>query len=505
MKKNKAILQIFLYLGILLLINLIAYKVSVRLDFTADKRYTLSKATREVLKNLDDVITITAHFTKELPPQLLKSRKDVEDMLVEYEKRSGGQIVFEFIDPNVSEETEQQAQQEGIGPLMVNVREKDQVKQMRAYMGAVLNMGEKKEVIPVIPPGAGLEYALTTAIKKLVIEDKPKIGFLQGNGEPPMNASAQLLEQLSILYDPEPYSIPDTAEIPLWYKTIVLIDPADTIPEEHFAKLDRYLSKGGSLYIAHNTLDANLNQQFLSSGPDIGVKEWLGKKGITLHNNYVIDASCGSVSVRQQQGPFVFNTAVEFPYFPMISNFAEHPVTEGLESVLLPFTANITHMVQDTAIQISALAYSSEYSGLAPVPAYIDINREWGQKDFKEPNQVVAIAAEGPLGGSGSGRMIVIANGKFAVNGEGQQRQQLNPDNVNLASNAIDWLSDDTGLINLRTKGVTNRPLEQIDETKKNLYKYGNVIVPILFILGVGLYRRHRNQQKKNKWIQGNF
>jgi len=120
--------------------------------------------------------------------------------------------------------------------------------------------------------------------------------------------------------------------------------------------------------------------------------------------------------------------------------------------------------------------------------------------------QVVAVALEGHLGGgSANARMVVIPNGPFAVNGEGQQQQSVNEDNINLASNAIDWISDDTGLINLRTKGVTNRPLEQLEDSTKTLYKYGNVIVPILFVLILGFFRKQRYNAKKQKWIQGNI
>ena len=230
MKKRNVITQLLIILAILLVVNLISNQLFVRLDFTSDKQYTLSKASKNILQNLEDVITITAYYSEDLPPQLIKSRKDFVDMLMEYENRSGGNILYEFVNPNKSEEDEQKAQQAGISPIMVNVRERDQVKQLRAYMGAVMQMGEKTEVIPVIQPGSGMEYALTTSIKKLSVIDRPKIAFMQGHGEPSPNASVQVLEQLSVLYDIEPLTITDTAEIPGYIKTIVMINPVDTFP-----------------------------------------------------------------------------------------------------------------------------------------------------------------------------------------------------------------------------------------------------------------------------------
>jgi len=505
MKRSKVISQLLIFIGIVIVVNMISENLFVRLDFTADKRYTLSDATKNILADLDDVVTVTAYFTKDLPPQLQKSRQDFEDLLIEYENRSNENVVYEFINPNESEAEEQQAQQKGISPVMVNVTEKDQVKQMRAYLGAVLQMGEKTEIIPMIQPGSGMEYSLTTAIKKISVVDKPKVAFLQGHGEPSPNASVQVLQQLSVLYDVEPYTITDTADIPTYYKTMAIVNPTDTFPQGDFAKLDKYLRTGGSIYLAYSNLQTDLQSQYLSSLPDIGIMGWLAEKGITMNNQYVIDANCGAVTVRQQSGMFIMNRQIEFPYFPILSKFSEHPVARGLEGVIMPFVSSISFLPKDSAVHIEPLAFSSENSGVVNTPVFIDIQKEWSQSDFNAPSQVVAIAAEGPLSGTANSKMVVIANGAFAVNGEGQQQQQVNQDNVNLASNAIDWLSDDTGLIELRTKGITSRPLEQIDDTKRNLYKYGNVALPILLMIGIALYRRQRFVRKRQSWIQGNY
>ena len=91
-----------------MVVNLISSKLFFRLDFTADKRYTLSEATKNTLKDLGDVITVTAYFSEDLPPQLLGTRKDFRDLLVEYEKRSDGNLVYEFINPNEDDESENQ-------------------------------------------------------------------------------------------------------------------------------------------------------------------------------------------------------------------------------------------------------------------------------------------------------------------------------------------------------------------------------------------------------------
>ena len=109
MTKQAIIVKLAIFFAILIVANLISSKLFFRLDFTADKRYTLSEATKSTLNSLDDVITVTAYFSEDLPPQLLGTRKDFRDLLEEYAKRSNGNLVYEFINPNQNDESETQA------------------------------------------------------------------------------------------------------------------------------------------------------------------------------------------------------------------------------------------------------------------------------------------------------------------------------------------------------------------------------------------------------------
>jgi ABC-type uncharacterized transport system involved in gliding motility auxiliary subunit len=107
--------------------------------------------------------------------------------------------------------------------------------------------------------------------------------------------------------------------------------------------------------------------------------------------------------------------------------------------------------------------------------------------------------------GADNTRIVVISNSSFMINGSGQQQREQNADNINFASNAIDWLSDDTGLVDLRTKGITNRPLEIVEDATREIIKWGNVTAPILIILIYAFLRRQRYFKKKQNWLQGNY
>lgn len=500
MNQRKIMIQLGVVLAIMVIANLISNELYFRLDFTEDNRYTFSEATEEVVEDLEDVVTIKAYFSEDLPAQLMKNKQDFLDQLVEYETLSGGNVVFEFVNPNESEETEQEAQQSGIRPIMINVTERDQAQQMRAYMGAVLKMDDRTEIIPLIQPGAAMEYALTTAIKKISIADKPKIGLIQGHGEPSIQAIPQLMEQLSVLYDVESFPIKDTSVVPTYYRSLVWIYPKDTVDQHVFAMIDRYMEQGGGVFIAHSQVEGDLQQGLLSRSTDVGLKSWLEQKGVLLSDDFVVDAACASVSVQQRQGFFTINSQVDFPYFPMVSTFQEHAITQGLESVLLPFASSLTFSNVDPSWTQYPLAYTSENSGHVTPPTYVDIQKKWAQSDFPNGPQMVAAGLD-----NGSSKLVMVPNGTFCVNGEGQRPQQQNPDNINFASNAIDWIADDTGLIDLRTKGITSRPLAQVEDSTRLMIKYGNVFAPIVLILIYAFVRKQRNQRKRQRWMQGNY
>ncbi|MGF7138981.1 GldG family protein [Roseimarinus sediminis] len=502
MNKSKLLIYVLLTTGIVVLVNILSARYFIRADFTSDKRYTLSKASREIVRELDDPVTVTAYFTKDLPPAIVQVKNEFKDLLVEYANLSKGNVVYEFVSPNDDQELEQELAQKGIAPRILNVREKDQAVQKTVYLSAVVQYGEKEEVLPLILPGTAMEYDLSTAIKKLVLEDKPLIGFIQGHGEPELNEMVQALQSLQVLNNVEAVELADTVEL-AQYKTLALMAPSDSISEEELRMIDAYLDKGGNLFVAMNRVDGDLSTS-MGSEVNTGLESWLAQKGIVVENQFLIDNSSSNVTVVQQQGPFKFQTQVKFPYLPILTHFADHPVSKGLETVILRFASPV-NFTGDSAIMATPLAFTSSVSGKVRPPLYFDIQKQWSRNDFSESEIPVAYAFEGTFSEYAKNRMVVIGDGDFAINGSGQQAQQVNPDNVNLMVNAIDWLSDDTGLIELRTKGVTSRPLDQIEDGRKTFLKYLNFLLPVLLIILYGILRGQRNRSLRIKRMQDNY
>src|SRR5688572_13039021 len=364
--KSKLYTTPALIIGIIIVLNLLANEYHIRLDLTEDRQYTLSDATENILEELEEPVTVKAYFSKDLPPNIVKTRQDFQDLLIEYATRADGQLLYEFINPNEKESYEQEATKNGIQPVLINVREKDQMKQQKAFLGATVQLGEKKEVIPFIQPGAAMEYALSTALKKISIDNKPIVGFVQGHGEPPLAEMPQAVEQLSVLYQTLEISLTDSTTIPDNIKALALIRPTDSIPSSHLQQLDAFLEKGGRLLVAVNAVQADFRSLYGTPAPT-GLGAWLRTKGIDVVPNFVVDAQCGSVSVPQQFGGFTIQSSISFPYVPVISTFADHPVTSGLESVMFEFASEVKP-VNDSIDNFVPLAFSSELSNTLPAP-----------------------------------------------------------------------------------------------------------------------------------------
>lgn len=500
---KKIYITTLLIIFIVIVVNLLSTEFHFRLDLTNDSQYTLNSATRDILDELEEPVTIKAYFSENLPAMFLKSKRDFQELLIEYSARSNGLVQYEFINPGASEALENEAMQAGIQPRIVSVREKDQAKQQKAFMGAIITLGNKQEVLPLIVPNYPIEYGLSTAIKKISIDNKPAVGFLQGNGEPNLMEMQQLMEQLSVMYTPTPVSITDTTSIPSDLKALVVVRPTDSLSEKQFAQLDAFLAQGKGIVVALNRVDGNL-QTSQGTPLNTGLETWLTRKGITVEPNFVVDAKCASVTM-QQQTPFgMMQTQLPFPYLPVVARFADHPITKGLEAVLLTFASEVKFF-GDTTVRFTPLMVSSEQSNVEAAPIFFNVQKQWTEAELPVNGITLAGTLEGKLSGSMKSKMVVIGDGDFPVNGSGEQAQRVTPDNVNILSNAIDWLADDTGLNELRTKGAVSRPIKEMEEGSRAIVKYTNFLLPLVLVMIYGLVRFQRNRIRRLKRMSENY
>ncbi len=486
-KLNIIILAILLLIGI----NFITRYLFFRIDLTENKEFTLSRASKEILKNMEEDVSVTAYFSDDLPVDIMKTREELDNLLNEFSNISKNKLSYTFVAPNKDPKAEEEAAKAGIRPVMINVREKDQSKQQKAFLGAIIKAGDKVDPIPIIQPGTAMEYAFITSIKKLVGKNKPNIGFIQGHGEPAIQELAQAYQELSVLYNISSAFInTDTVDLSM-YKTLIMVRPTDSIPADHLNRLDQFLEKGGNLVIAFNQVNANI-QYGMATAMNTGLKEWLQSKGLQVQDALVKDTRCGQVNVQQQQGFFSFSTPVQFPYLPLIQKFSAHPVTKGLEQVMLEFASPI-NFTSTNNIEFTSILFTSEKSGRDTTPMQFNVQKQWTNADFTEQNICVGALLDIKINAGISSKIIVYSDGDFAINGREQRRQ--NEDNISLLVNSIDYLSDDTGLIDLRTKSVTTRPIEELSDAKRSTLKYLNFLLPMGLVIVYGLFRSSQNRR----------
>jgi len=493
--------SVLLIVGILIIVNLLSKQFFFRADLTDDKQYTLGRATKDILKNLEEPVTITAYFTEGLPTQYASIKDEFRDLLIEYNNLSKGKVAYEFVDPTSDQALEQQIQQKGVQPVMIQIREENQMVNQRVYLAASVKVGEQEDIIPLIQPGGAMEYALTTGIKKMAVSNKPAIGFVSGHGEPGLDQLPQAYQSMAILYTPEPVTL--DAEVPMKFTTLALLAPSDSFPPQHFAILDQFLGRGGKLFIGINAVTGDFST---AQGTPLstGLETWLLQKGIQVAPSFIVDNNSSNISVRQ--GNFPFPMQVKFPYMPNIGKFSEHPITKGLEAVSLMFASPIAYTGTDTSATFTPIAYSSARSGTVNTPMQFDVQKRWTAQDYPMSHIVVAGVLEGNLVGNVPSKIVVVSDGDFAVNGpRGQQQQQKPKDNISLLVNGVDWLSDDTGLIDLRTRGATSRPLAQIPEGRQTTLKYLNFLLPIGLVLFYGFIRFNRRRSQRMKRMQQTF
>ncbi|MCK5097473.1 MAG: GldG family protein, partial [Desulfobacteraceae bacterium] len=166
--------KFLIYVCVIILINIVGITLFFRIDLTKDNKYSLSKASQEVVSTLSDPLTIKVFFTKNLPAPHNNTERYLHDILEEYS--AAGKKYFNYTFHNVTSEkagiaqankNQQLADDYGISPVEIRTIENDELKFKKAYMGLVIIHGDMIETLPAITRTEGLEYNLTTAIQKL--------------------------------------------------------------------------------------------------------------------------------------------------------------------------------------------------------------------------------------------------------------------------------------------------------------------------------------------------
>ncbi|MDP2339561.1 MAG: Gldg family protein [Deltaproteobacteria bacterium] len=518
---------ILLTLGVLVFVNLFAVRMPLRLDLTRDKMFTLSEATEETMEKLEAPITITAYFTKDLPPPFSDNARYVKDLLDEYRAHAGDNLSFSFVDPQADLETEADKQVKkdvkrdifgrqvrektqtekdlealDIQAVELTVLESDQQQKKRAYMGISIRYGEEKESLPVVQDTSSLEYDLTTIIRRLTRTKTPVLGVIQGHGEPtPDEGLAKIKGALEQNYEVRPLTLSgETSKVPDDVDALLVIGPNTAYSEGELNAIDDYVMKGKAAGFFLDRAQVDL-RTFQPTAVTHGVDALVAAYGLELGTQLVGDAECASLSVPEKRGPFTISRSIPYPFIPTLKSLqGASPLTRGIVGLTLPFVVPVYPKKID-GVETTVLGRSSPKSWLEdPTPEGIGPQRDWQTADvaLTGPYDLVA-TAKGALPSLDGARKSEAEARVFLVGSSTMLNEQvLGQPNAALFLNLVDWLVLDPKLLAMRTRGSGDAPFApDLSDATRNAVKFGCTAgVPALLVL-LGLVRWQLREKKK--------
>ena len=506
--RSQTLLRVGLVFLILVVLNIVSVRLFGRLDFTHGKVYSISDASKNLVRSLDDRVTIRAYFTEDLPAPYNGARREVLDQLNDYKAYAHGNIQYEFIDPS-TEKSEQEAQQQGIPPVQVQVINNDKAEVKKAYMWLVFMYEDKKEVLPVIQNLSTFEYDVSSAITRLISKGPKKLGFLAGQGEPSLQEMTKLQQILGRQYQLMQVDVNGGKPVPPELKALFVVAPTSRLSEPAKFQLDQFLMSGGNIGFLLNRVEANI-QQRSGRSLDVGLDDLLASYGARINSDLVRDVQCANITLVQQQYGYNLQSQVPFPYLPMVSNFDPgNPVVKDLQGVALFFASSVdTVDGSSRGLHADVLMHSSKQSARQHDVFMFDPLERWSKDQFPEQAIPLAVTIEGPFKSHFVGKEVPAdtatgslpptaspltqaANSRIVVIGDGDfmKDQTTGRDNLLFAANLADYLADDAGLISIRTKEPMQAVLEPVSDGTKQTVKAVNLALPPLLVLAYGLFR----------------
>lgn len=516
----QAITALVLLLAILLVINLISTQVFSRLDLTEGKIYTLSAGSKQLVSHLKDPLTVKAFFSKNLPPPYNANARYLRDQLDDYKAYSHGKFHYEFVDPSSEDRLEKEARDYQIPPVQVNAVEKDQLQVKKVYMGLVFLYRDQHETIPVIQSTTGLEYDISSTIKHLTSSQRTKVGIFQGLGAPDayqaMNNLRSLLEKN---YEITNVDVSQNKLVPDDVDVLLVIGVTEDFDDWTKFAIDQFIMRGGKAAFLLNKVSADLQNQTARPLP-FKIDDWTKNYGFKINDDLVMDAHCGMVNMQQRVGFFTVSNAVNYPFFPLITNFdPANDIVKDLENLMLFFPSSLdTSYAAEKNLDLVALFTSSNKSKVQTARFNINPPEKINQAEYNSGPYVLGAAITGvfpsfftdkevPRGNadapaptttdiikqSPATRMIVVGDGHIA-----QDTFLRDPSNQAFLMNMVDWLAGEEDLINLRTREVTNRPIAELSSGVKTTIKYANIFFPPIVIILIGLIRWQIRRNRKN-------
>ncbi len=550
--------QLGIIAGIIVAINILGNYFFKRFDLTKDKRYTLSESTLNIIETVDSPLYIDVFLEGKFPPEFKRLQTETKQLLEEFSAYNSN-IIFQFVNPIEKEEERVEIMKKfyerGLMPLSITVEDKGKQSQEVVFPWAVATYGDKSSKVGLLKNLMGasteekvissvqhMEFAFADALNKITKEKQKKIAILRGNGELEDPYLADFIKTVRESYYVGPFTLDSVAKKPIEtmealqkYDMAILAKPTEAFTDEEKQVLDQFIMNGGKTLWLVDAVKADMDSlytqpEILAYPLDLNLTDQLFQYGIRVNSQLVKDEQATAIKLATgQEGSQTQYQEFVWRYAPFIYPASNNPIVKNMEGIKFDFTNPIEILKND--IQKTVLLTSSEYSKPVgtPITVALDIvTEETKPTDYPNGGLIpVAVLLEGKFKSVYKNRVLPIKDPKFKDISKDSKmifisdgdviKNQLDKDgypvelgfdkftnnlygNKEFLMNCTNYLLDDTGLINIRSKDV-DLPLLDKEKVYKN-YTFAQLITIGLPLLILGIFGLLFGFLRKRKYVK---
>ncbi len=547
-RKRLNILQLIIGVVILFLLNFIGDFVFERFDLTEEKRYSLTDATIEELKNLDDIVYFKVYLDGELPADYNRLHDATQEMLDEFRVYAGDNVAYEFIDPSADPDEKvrnsiyRELSEKGLQYNNLRSRDGDKQTEQIIFPGALISYRGEEFPVQLISSQMGvprevmvnnaiqqLEYELMSTLRKATRAVAKNVYFIKGQSEISPDELADISNTLGEYYNIDFKEINGQLDALQLANAIIIAGPDSSFTEKDKYMIDQFIMKGGKVMWLVEPVQASMDsiQKYtmtMGLPKDVNLSDQLFKYGARINPDLVMDLRAFPIPIvtgmvgdqpRQELFPWY--------YAPMVGPANTHPIVNNIDAVKTQFASTIDFVGKNPEVEKTVLLTSSPYTKVVKAPARISLNvlRESpDERQYVQGEKAVAVLLEGKFESvfknrispdvsenpefrfkeeSTPTKMVVISDADIIrnrVNRNTNEYYELGYDrytnrtygNKEFILNCMNYLLDDDGLINARGKEFKIRLLDKQKAKRERLnWQITNVVAPILIILLFGV------------------
>ena len=534
--ERRDLIQLGITLVLVVVICLLGEIRFFRIDLTSEKKYTLSKPSRRLMSELDDVVYVKIYLDGELPAEFVNFKKSIRELMDDFRAYAGDKLQYQFI--NLYDETDETIRNRMIGDLYdrglnvtnIQVRDREGGSSSRTiFPGAIISYGPYEMPVNLLKNNPSLshetnlnnsiqslEYEFARAIQSLTMKEVPRVAFIEGHGELDSMQTYSLMDELKNFFQVDRGYINGNVEALLNYKALIIARPERPFDEADKFAIDQYIMKGGKVLFFLDPVqpfaDSLTTGTTVALANQVGLEDLLFKYGIRINYDLVADLQCNYVPVNTAPaGEQAHFTMMPWVYYPLLAGPETNPITRGLNYVLAQFASTLDTLSNGTGRgKKTVLLATSQASRKRDVPLYINMAEVTVQPDpalYHAAHLPVGVLLEGTfesfyknypvpegvkppdwkvIGESEPTSLFVISDGDIAANDvqfeQGAFRAQpLGYDrytrqtfgNREFIMNVINYMTDKSGLMELRSREFKLRLLNrEIIESKSRLLKW---------------------------------